>query len=161
MSVALLLLREVVMMAKYDWAELKKEFLLGSHASLSDFAKDKCIPNNGYFRKTTKGWIEEKRQRRDKKETKIIEKVTEQEIRYEIDRNTAHLAAGDLIMTKLNLALQGVDHKKKGALYQLLTAAQTLDKVQKSQRLGEGKRADTSLMESLISALEADANATD
>lgn len=143
-------------MAKYDWAKLKREYMLGDFKNLRVFAESKGIPYNGYFKKVTTGWSEKKRLQQDQKETKIAEKVTEQKIAYEIDRNAAHLAAGDIIMTKLNIALQQLKIKDKNVMYLLQTAATTLEKVQKSQRVSEGKRADVSLMESLLAVLEGD-----
>lgn len=66
-------------MAKYNWQELKKEYVLGNYKSVSEFLKIKDIPNNGSSRKQTSGWSEEKRQKQDQKNTKTIEKVIEKE----------------------------------------------------------------------------------
>lgn len=66
-------------MAKYDWKQLEKEYILSDYKSVSAFLKDKQINNNSYARNNTKGWKEKKRQNTDKKVTKTIEKVTEKE----------------------------------------------------------------------------------
>lgn len=66
-------------MAKYDWKQLEKEFILSNYKSVSGFLKSKDIKNNGTTRKHTVGWKDKKRQNEDKKATKIIEKVTEKE----------------------------------------------------------------------------------
>ena len=70
-------------MAKYDWKQLEKEFILSDYKSVSSFLKFKNINNNSYARNNTKGWKEKKRQNTDKKVTKIIEKVTENEAEKE------------------------------------------------------------------------------
>lgn len=66
-------------MAKYDWKQLEKEYILSEYKSVSSFLKNKDIKNNGTVRKYTAGWKEKKRQKQDKKETKIIEKIIEKE----------------------------------------------------------------------------------
>ena len=66
-------------MAKYDWKQLEKEYILGDYKSVSSFLKDKGINNNGTTRKHTSGWKDKKRQKEDKKATKTIEKTIEKE----------------------------------------------------------------------------------
>lgn len=66
-------------MAKYDWKQLEKEYILSDYKSVSSFLKDKGINNNGTTRKNTSGWKDKKRQKEDKKATKIIEKTIEKE----------------------------------------------------------------------------------
>lgn len=73
-------------MAKYDWKQLEKEYILSGYKSVSSFLKDKGINNNGTTRKHTSGWKDKKRQKEDKKATKIIEKVTEREIEKEANK---------------------------------------------------------------------------
>ena len=124
-------------MSKYDWAKLKREYLTGDYKSLREFAEAKDI-NYAVLRQNAAEWSKEKLTIDSQKTNKIIEGVTEREIQYEIDRNAAHLAAGDLIMMQVNLALQALKSKDKNALYLLNAAATTLEKVQKVQRLGDG-----------------------
>lgn len=66
-------------MAKYDWIALEKEYILSEYKSVSAFLKDKGINNNGTTRKHTSGWKDKKRQKEDKKATKIVEKVIEKQ----------------------------------------------------------------------------------
>ena len=66
-------------MAKYDWKQLEKEYVLSDYKSVSAFLKEKGMKNNSYIRNNTKGWKEKKRQHTDKKVAKTIEKVTEKE----------------------------------------------------------------------------------
>lgn len=74
-------------MAKYDWKQLEKEYLLSEYKSVSDFLKDKNINNNGTTRKRTSGWKDKKKQMEDKKTTKTIEKIIEK--KAEIDAQKA------------------------------------------------------------------------
>ena len=73
-------------MAKYDWKQLEKEYILGDYKSVSSFLKDKGINNNGTTRKHTSGWKEKKVLKEDKKSTKVIEKVLEKESEKEADK---------------------------------------------------------------------------
>ena len=73
-------------MAKYDWKQLEKEYILSNYNSVSSFLKSKDIKNNGTTRKHTVGWKDKKRQNEDKKATKIIEKVTEKESQKEAEK---------------------------------------------------------------------------
>ena len=66
-------------MAKYDWKQLEKEYILSDYKSVSAFLKDKGIKQSGSTKKSTKGWKEKKVLKEDKKSTKIIEKVIEKE----------------------------------------------------------------------------------
>lgn len=72
--------------AKYDWKQLEKEYILSDYKSVSAFLKSKGINNNGTTRKYTAGWKNKKRQKQDKKETKIIEKVIEKEAEKEAQK---------------------------------------------------------------------------
>ena len=64
-------------MAKYDWKQLEKEYILSDHKSVSSFLKDKGIKTSGSTKKNTKGWKEKKGLKEYQKSTKIIEKVIE------------------------------------------------------------------------------------
>ena len=73
-------------MAKYDWKQLEKEYILSDYKSVSSFLKDKEIPNNGSTKKNTKGWKSKKVLKDDKKSTKTIEKVIEKEAEKEANQ---------------------------------------------------------------------------
>ena len=47
-------------MAKYDWKQLEKEYILSNYKSVSSFLKDKGIKPSGSTKKSTKGWKEKK-----------------------------------------------------------------------------------------------------
>lgn len=66
-------------MAKYDWKQLEKEYILSDCKSVSSFLKDKGIKQNGSTKNRTKGWKNKKVLKEDKKSTKTIEKVIEKE----------------------------------------------------------------------------------
>ena len=73
-------------MAKYDWKQLEKEYILSDYKSVSSFLKDKGIKQNGSTKKSTKGWKEKKVLKEDKKSTKVIEKVLEKESEKEANK---------------------------------------------------------------------------
>ena len=56
-------------MAKYDWENLEKEYILGNYKSVSAFLKEKGVPNNGSTRKQTSGWKDKKKDKEDKIKT--------------------------------------------------------------------------------------------
>ena len=73
-------------MAKYNWIELEKEYVLGDYKSVSAFLKEKNIPNNGSTKKSTKGWKSKKVLKEEQKSTKVIEKVLERKSEQEVQR---------------------------------------------------------------------------
>ena len=73
-------------MAKYDWKQLEKEYILSNFKSVSSFLKDKGIKQNGSTKNRTKGWKNKKVLKEDKKSTKIIEKVIEKESEKEAQK---------------------------------------------------------------------------
>lgn len=66
-------------MAKYDWIELEKEYILSDYKSVSAFLKDKSISINGSTKNKTKGWKRKKVQKEGQKSTKTIEKFIEKQ----------------------------------------------------------------------------------
>lgn len=66
-------------MAKYDWKQLEKEYILGDYKSVSSFLKDKEIKQNGSTKKRTKGWKNKKVLKEEQKSTRVIEKVIEKQ----------------------------------------------------------------------------------
>lgn len=73
-------------MAKYDWKQLEKEYILSDFKSVSSFLKDKGIKQNGSTKSRTKGWKSKKVLKEDKKSTKIVEKVIEKESEKEAQK---------------------------------------------------------------------------
>ena len=128
-------------MAKYDWKQLEKEYILSKCKSVSSFLKEKGIKPNGSTKKNTKGWKKKKVQKEYKKSTKIIEKVTEKEIEKEVDINTRHLKLYDSFLD----VLEGSFKNSKEYMYlgmpdydKLKKMMDILEKLQKGQRLAKG-----------------------
>lgn len=146
-------------MAKYDWKQLEKEYILSDYKSVSSFLKDKGIINNGTTRKHTSGWKDKKRQKEDKKATKIIEKVTEKEIEKEVDINTRHLKLYDSFLD----VLEGSFKNPSEYMYlgmpdydKLKKMVDILEKSQKGQRLAKGldKESENSNGQSLAETIQ-------
>ena len=74
-------------MAKYDWENLEKEYILGNYKSVSAFLKEKGVPNNGSTRKQTSGWKDKKKDKEDKIKTITVQKTIEKQ--SEIDSEKA------------------------------------------------------------------------
>ena len=128
-------------MAKYDWKQLEKEYILSDFKSVSSFLKDKGISINGSTKNRTKGWKSKKVLKEDKKSTKIIEKVTEKEIEKEVDMNTRHLRLYDSFLN----VLEGSFKNPNEYMYlgmpdydKLKKMVDILEKSQKGQRLAKG-----------------------
>lgn len=128
-------------MAKYDWKQLEKEYILSDYKSVSSFLKDKEIKQNGSTKNKTKGWKNKKVLKEEQKSTKIIEKVTEKEIEKEVDINTRHLKLYDSFLD----VLEGSFKNPSEYMYlgmpdydKLKKMADILEKAQKGQRLAKG-----------------------
>lgn len=64
--------------AKYNWEELKQDFILGDYKNLKEFAdKNNLNYTSGTFKKATTGWQKLKKSNKQNKSKKVIEKVTE------------------------------------------------------------------------------------
>lgn len=105
-------------MAKYDWKQLEKEYILSDYNSVSSFLKSKEINNNGTTRKHTTGWKDKKRQKEDKKAIKTIEKVIEKESEKEAQqivdiKSIANDLALNIIKANSQLETYMVKTKKK------------------------------------------------
>lgn len=78
--------KQVSEVAKYDWKQLEKEYILSDYKSVSSFLKDKGISINGSTKKSTKGWKNKKVLKEEQKSTKVIEKVLEKESEREANK---------------------------------------------------------------------------
>jgi hypothetical protein len=65
--------------AKYDWNELKQEYILGTYNDLKEFSDKKNI-NYGYLRQRADKWNDEKLTINEHKTNKIIEKTIQKDI---------------------------------------------------------------------------------
>ena len=73
-------------MAKYDWKQLEKEYILSDYKSIKDFLENQNIKYNGNARQKTKGWTNKKVTKQEEKSNKVIEKVTEKEAEREAEQ---------------------------------------------------------------------------
>ena len=97
-------------MAKYNWKQLEKEYILSDYNSVSAFLKNKGISTtNGNTKKATKGWKKKKALKEEIKSTKTIEKVIEKEAEREAKQIAdIKTIANDLALNiiKANLQLE-------------------------------------------------------
>ena len=99
-------------MAKYNWKELEKEYILGDYKSVSAFLEIKKIPCNGNTKKQTKGWADRKVQRENEKSTKIIEKVIEKEANKEANDIVSINNVAQSLLKKIEILSQGTDDER-------------------------------------------------
>ena len=146
-------------MAKYDWKQLEKEYILSECKSVSSFLKNKGIKQNGSTKNRTKGWKNKKVQKEERKSTKIIEKTIEKESEIEADLNVRHLKLYDDFLNILEqsfkqptqfyyLGMPDYDKLKK--------MIDILEKAQKGQRLAKGldKESNNNVAQSLAEAIQ-------
>lgn len=99
-------------MAKYNWKELEKEYILGDYKSVTAFLNDKEIPNNGSTRKQTSGWSDKKRQKEDRVKTKVVEKVIEKEATKEANDIVSINNVAQSLLKKIEILSQGTDDER-------------------------------------------------
>ena len=154
-------------MAKYDWKQLEKDYILSEYKSVKEFLRSKDIKSTGNTNKQTKGWAEKKATKEQQKSNKIVEKVIEKEIEKEVDINTRHLKLYDSFLDVLEgsfknpaeyMYLEMPDYDK------LKKMVDILEKAQKGQRLAKGldKEENTNenlnKVEELLSKIKEEAN---
>lgn len=105
-------------MAKYDWKQLEKEYILSDYKSVSAFLKDKGIKRNGSVQQAVKGWNEKKVQKEFEKSSKVIEKTIEKESEKEAKqiadiKSIANDLALNIIKANSQLETYIVKKKKK------------------------------------------------
>ena len=89
-------------MAKYDWKNLKKEYITGKYNTVSSFLKEKGIPNNGNTKKATKGWKNGKALIEERKSTKTIEKIIEKQAEKDANEAITISSVADALLKKVN-----------------------------------------------------------
>lgn len=154
-------------MAKYDWKQLEKEYILSEYKSVKEFLRSKDIKSTGSTNKQTKGWAEKKATKEQQKSNKIVEKVIEKEIEKEVDINTRHLKLYDSFLDVLEgsfknpaeyMYLEMPDYDK------LKKMVDILEKAQKGQRLAKGldkeenNNENLNKVEELLSKIKEEAN---
>ena len=154
-------------MAKYDWKQLEKEYILSEYKSVKEFLRSKDIKSTGNTNKQTKGWADKKAKKEQQKSNKIVEKVIEKEIEKEVDINTRHLKLYDSFLDVLEgsfknpaeyMYLEMPDYDK------LKKMVDILEKAQKGQRLAKGldkeenNNENLNKVEELLSKIKEEAN---
>ena len=154
-------------MAKYDWKQLEKDYILSEYKSVKEFLRSKDIKSTGNTNKQTKGWAEKKATKEQQKSNKIVEKVIEKEIEKEVDINTRHLKLYDSFLDVLEgsfknpaeyMYLEMPDYDK------LKKMVDILEKAQKGQRLAKGldkeenNNENLNKVEELLSKIKEEAN---
>ena len=110
--------KQVSEVAKYDWKQLEKEYILSDYKSVSAFLKDKQISMNGSTKNKTKGWKNKKVLKQEEKSTKVIEKVLEKESEKEAQqivdiKSIANDLALNIIKANKQLEKYIIKNKKK------------------------------------------------
>ena len=105
-------------MAKYDWKQLEKEYILSDYKSVSAFLREKNIKPNSSNRKQTKGWKEKRDKNVAKTGQKTIEKVAEKKSEKEAQqivdiKSIANDLALNIIKANSQLETYIVKNKKK------------------------------------------------
>ena len=154
-------------MAKYDWKQLEKDYILSEYKSVKEFLRSKDIKSTGNTNKQTKGWAEKKATKEQQKSNKIVEKVIEKEIEKEVDINTRQLKLYDSFLDVLEgsfknpaeyMYLEMPDYDK------LKKMVDILEKAQKGQRLAKGldkeenNNENLNKVEELLSKIKEEAN---
>lgn len=98
-------------MAKYDWKQLEKEYILSNYKSVKEFLNNKEIKYNGNARDKTKGWTEKRVIKQEEKSNKIVEKTIEIESKKEAQQIV------DIRLIANDLALNIIKANKETNLY--------------------------------------------
>lgn len=131
-------------MAKYDWKQLEREFILSDYKSVSSFLKNKGIKISGSTKKQTKGWKNKKVQKEDKKSTIIIKKVTEQEAEETVEKIFEVRKLAEELGLKIQEAAEELEKrivksttKTKTVHYDILTRKPTFEKIEEKEHFDE------------------------
>lgn len=105
-------------MAKYNWIELEKEYMISDYKSVKEFLRSKNIKSTGNTNKQTKGWSEKRATKEQQKSNKVIEKVIEKQSENEAQqivdvKSIANDLALNIIKANSQLETYIVKKKKK------------------------------------------------
>ena len=105
-------------MAKYNWKQLEKEYILSDYKSVKEFLENKNMKYNGNARDKTKGWTEKRETKQEEKSNKTVEKTIEKESEKEaqqiVDIKTiANDLAFNIIKANNQLETYIIKNKKK------------------------------------------------
>ena len=105
-------------MAKYDWKQLEKEYILSDYKSVKEFLENKNMKYNGNARDKTKGWTEKRVTKQEEKSNKTVKKTIEKESENEAQqiadlKSIANDLALNIIKANSQLETYIVKKKKK------------------------------------------------
>ena len=98
-------------MAKYNWKQLEKEYILCDYKSVKEFLENKNMKYNGNARDKTKGWTEKRVTKQEEKSNKTVEKTIEKESEKEAQQIV------DIKSIANDLALNIIKANKETNLY--------------------------------------------
>lgn len=90
--------------AKYDWSNLEKEYILSDYKSINSFFKSKDIPYNSSTKLKTKGWTAKKRQKQAQKVAKTIEKTIEKQAEADAEQLVKVSDVANKLLVKISNA---------------------------------------------------------
>lgn len=96
-------------MAKYNWQELEKEYILGDYNSVSAFLKIKGIPRGSSAKAKTKNWNEKKVQKSTEKVQKTVQKVIEKEAERDANEILNIKDTAEKLLDKINISIEELD----------------------------------------------------
>lgn len=91
-------------MAKYDWHNLEKEYILSDYKSVSAFLKDKNIPRSGSVQKAVRGWNRKKVQKEFEQSSKTIQKVIEKQAEENASKAVTVNEVANELLSKILIA---------------------------------------------------------
>lgn len=100
-------------MAKYNWEELEREYILNDYNSVSEFLKIKNIPRNGNANKKTAKWNEKKAKKEQIKSEKVKEKVIEQESTIEANNRIKINDVADKLLKQIANHSNKIENDRK------------------------------------------------
>ena len=92
----------------YDWASLKKEFMLGDYRTINEFIRAKGIEPSNTQRTHTKGWTQEKKDNGIKMVNKTIEKTIEKTAERNSEQLATINAIAQTLLDKISKATEGL-----------------------------------------------------
>ena len=91
-------------MAKYDWKQLEKEYILSDYKSVSAFLRSKDIKQNGSTKNRTKGWKNKKVLKEEEISTKTVEKFIEKKSEKEAEKILKIEDVANDLLLKISIA---------------------------------------------------------
>lgn len=129
-------------MAKYDWKQLEKEYILGNYKSVNSFLKEKGISRNKTTNTQTKEWNIKKHQKDTQTTSRTVEKIIEKQSEKEAKKITkVKDVANDLLQkiiqanNELNMHLARNKKKTKTVEYDYRTNKPSKETIQEDEEI--------------------------